>query len=463
MSRVRESFLAVIGFGVEAGMRHHERGTSAIWAGVLALASTGMFAAADASAATVTVTKISNGGVGAFIFTGTNGFASQTITTTTPGVGVTGATQTLTSAGTSTSITETAPPGYVLVGTTCTGLGAGGTATRNGNTVTLDAAATASGANIACTFTNTRLPTVTVTKISNGGVAAFTFTGSNGFVSQTITTTTAGVGVAGATQALAAAGVATSIAETSLPEYDLASANCTGMGAGGTAMLNGNTVTLDTAATAPGANIACTFTNTRRQMLTVNKAGNGSGTVTSDVGGIDCGATCSANYIAGTPVVLAATPGAGGSVFAGWGGAGIACPGTGTCAVTMDAFRTVTATFTDSAPPTTTLFTTPSSPTNQPLAVFTFGADEPSSFECSLDGQPFAPCTSPASYTVGNGPQVFAVRARDTAGNLGSSETFGWLVVGIGQVAAIPTLSAGLLALLAAMLGALGVVARRRR
>ena len=39
------------------------------------------------------------------------------------------------------------------------------------------------------------LPKVTVTKISNGGVGAFTFTGNNGWVSQDITTVTAGVGV----------------------------------------------------------------------------------------------------------------------------------------------------------------------------------------------------------------------------------------------------------------------------
>ena len=105
----------------------------------------------------ITLTKVSNGGVGTFGFSGSNGFANQSITTLTSGSGVTGATQTLTTAGASTTITETAPPaGYTLASISCTGLGAGGTHTNNlvTRTVTLDAAATAAGAAIACTFTN---------------------------------------------------------------------------------------------------------------------------------------------------------------------------------------------------------------------------------------------------------------------------------------------------------------------
>ena len=74
--------------------------------------------------------------------------------------------------------------------------------------------------------------------------------------------------------------------------------------------------------------------------LGVGKAGDGSGTVTSDPGKIDCG----------TVVTLTATPGSG-STFEGWSGA---CTGTGTCLVTMDGDKAVTATFeTDSSPPTT--------------------------------------------------------------------------------------------------------------
>jgi hypothetical protein len=73
----------------------------------------------------------------------------------------------------------------------------------------------------------------------------------------------------------------------------------------------------------------------------VNETGSGSGTVTSNPGGIDCGPTCSAPYDAGTPVALTATP-ATGSVFAGWSGA---CSGLGECDLTMDQAKAVTATF----------------------------------------------------------------------------------------------------------------------
>ena len=105
----------------------------------------------------LTVTKVSNGGVGTFNFSGSNGFTNQSITTVTPGSGVTGVTQTLAAAGVSTTLTEATPPaGYSLASISCSGLGAGGTQTSDigARTVTLDAAATVAGAAIACTFTN---------------------------------------------------------------------------------------------------------------------------------------------------------------------------------------------------------------------------------------------------------------------------------------------------------------------
>jgi len=77
--------------------------------------------------------------------------------------------------------------------------------------------------------------------------------------------------------------------------------------------------------------------------LTVSKAGSGSGTVTSSPSGINCGATCSASFAAGTMVTLTAAADAG-STFTGWSGGG--CSGTGTCTVTMSADQAVTATFT---------------------------------------------------------------------------------------------------------------------
>ena len=75
-----------------------------------------------------------------------------------------------------------------------------------GNVLTIPATNMRAGADISCTFTNTALspPTITLSKISNGGVGSFDFSGTNGFANQTITTATSGVAVAGSLQTLAA-------------------------------------------------------------------------------------------------------------------------------------------------------------------------------------------------------------------------------------------------------------------
>src|SRR5712664_1195216 len=93
--------------------------------------------------------------------------------------------------------------------------------------------------------------------------------------------------------------------------------------------------------------VTATF-NVQTFTLTVNKAGTGSGTVTSSETppSISCGPTCataSATYTSGTAVTLTASP-ASGSTFTGWSGGG--CTGTGPCVVTMNGPTTVAATFT---------------------------------------------------------------------------------------------------------------------
>ena len=88
-----------------------------------------------------------------------------------------------------------------------------------------------------------------------------------------------------------------------------------------------------------GAPVNLEITLVRLFTVTVQKQGNGSGTVTSSPAGIDCGGTCSGQFQQGVTVSLnaAAAPG---SAFAGWSGA---CSGTGPCSVTGNA--TVTARF----------------------------------------------------------------------------------------------------------------------
>lgn len=75
--------------------------------------------------------------------------------------------------------------------------------------------------------------------------------------------------------------------------------------------------------------------------LAVTKIGSGGGLVTSDVGGVNCGVTCSADIDAATLVTLTATPDPG-TTFIGWSQD---CSGSGTCQLTMDAAHSVRARF----------------------------------------------------------------------------------------------------------------------
>ncbi len=81
--------------------------------------------------------------------------------------------------------------------------------------------------------------------------------------------------------------------------------------------------------------------------LNVSKAGNGVGQVMSQPIGIDCGTDCSEEYPAGTVVKLTAHPEVG-STFAGWSGDG---EGEAERTVTLDAAKSVTATFNLSVAP----------------------------------------------------------------------------------------------------------------
>jgi Divergent InlB B-repeat domain len=88
------------------------------------------------------------------------------------------------------------------------------------------------------------------------------------------------------------------------------------------------------------ASVGVTFTAVRG--LTVTKAGDGTGTVTSGGGEIACGSTCSASFASGSAVTLTATPAAD-SLFVGWSGG---CSGTAaTCNLTLGSDQATTATF----------------------------------------------------------------------------------------------------------------------
>ena len=207
-------------------------------------------------------------------------------------------------AGTVVTLTAAADAGSAFAGWS-------GACTGSGNcVVTVDAAKSVTAA-----FT-LNPNTLTVTKDGNG--------------SGTLTSSPAGINC-GLTCA-ASYDSNTVVALTATPSTGSAftgwSGACTGTGA--------CNVTMDAAKSVTATFTLNTFT------LSVSKSGNGSGIVTSSPTGINCGATCSADYNFNTTVTLTPAPSAG-SAFSGWGGA---CSGTGACIVTIDAAKSVSASFT---------------------------------------------------------------------------------------------------------------------
>jgi hypothetical protein len=76
--------------------------------------------------------------------------------------------------------------------------------------------------------------------------------------------------------------------------------------------------------------------------VTIALAGNGTGTVTSNTGGINCPGACTATVEEGTSLTLTATP-SGASAFIGWSGG--SCTGTGACTFTVSASASINASF----------------------------------------------------------------------------------------------------------------------
>ncbi|NPC44313.1 hypothetical protein HOO61_17705 [Nocardioides sp. zg-1230] len=77
----------------------------------------------------------------------------------------------------------------------------------------------------------------------------------------------------------------------------------------------------------------------------------------------------------------------------------------------------------DTTAPDTTITRGPMGQGRGPAATFTFTSSEPgSTFECSLDGGAWAPCSSPATFNkLGQGGHELRVRATDAAGNTDAS------------------------------------------
>jgi Bacterial Ig domain len=93
------------------------------------------------------------------------------------------------------------------------------------------------------------------------------------------------------------------------------------------------------------------------------------------------------------------------------------------------------------APPTPTITSNPTNPTNQTAASFSFtDAEAGVAFLCKLDGSAFSACSSPKSYSgLSQGSHIFSVKVQDSAGNQSAAASFTWT---IDTTAPTPTLTA---------------------
>jgi trimeric autotransporter adhesin len=106
------------------------------------------------------------------------------------------------------------------------------------------------------------ITTITITKISNGNVSTFSFSGDNGYAGDSITTVTQGTPVSGTTRYLANANTPTTISETIPPDYKITAISCSGTPAANyTVNTTTGEVVFAAAAIVPNNALACTFTN----------------------------------------------------------------------------------------------------------------------------------------------------------------------------------------------------------
>lgn len=85
----------------------------------------------------------------------------------------------------------------------------------------------------------------------------------------------------------------------------------------------------------------------------------------------------------------------------------------------------------DNVAPTTSITSSPASPSNASGGSFAFSANESvTGYQCKLDAGSYAACSSPAPYSgLPDGAHTFSVKAvADLAGNAGTATSFGWTI-----------------------------------
>jgi len=88
----------------------------------------------------------------------------------------------------------------------------------------------------------------------------------------------------------------------------------------------------------------------------------------------------------------------------------------------------------DTTPPTALITAKPLALSNSSTGTFSFSGSDTgggaiASYSCSIDSGAFGPCTSPSTYSsLGEGSHTFAIKAVDTAGNVGTAVSYSWSV-----------------------------------
>ena len=146
----------------------------------------------------------------------------------------------------------------------CTGGASGTSGTGVTATVVVN-----QGNTVVCTYTNTKRGNVTITKNSVGGDGTFGFTSTGGLGTTPFSLVTSS-GTASITYSNVIPGTYSVTEDAQTPPWDFTSLSCTETGGTNTNL----TTTSGLAATIkvdPGETVTCTFTNTKRATVQVNK------------------------------------------------------------------------------------------------------------------------------------------------------------------------------------------------
>jgi Domain of unknown function (DUF4347) len=119
---------------------------------------------------------------------------------------------------------------------------------------------------------NVMQTTLTIQTLSLGGIDAFSYSGNNGWISQTNNTVSPNVGVSSPTEILTSPSTPSSITQSLPAGYILTSIVCSGLNGGvATPNLGTRTIALDAIATAMGNSVVCIFTNLKTPTFKLQK------------------------------------------------------------------------------------------------------------------------------------------------------------------------------------------------